>query len=154
LNDYLSREITLHSDRLQAIADIARHIAARTEYQYKAGLWLRDFHRGLLWQIPQDSILQSPSYAPSWSWASAGSKHLAQNRLAILADSTYKSNNHATILEINIVNAGNDPYSHVLSAFLKVRARCHSGMVNVDDSTLQPLVSSPGTPEPVVKNLP
>jgi hypothetical protein len=48
VRNYLRRSITSHDDILPAIARIAQKFQQRTGYHYKAGLWLEDFHRGLL----------------------------------------------------------------------------------------------------------
>jgi hypothetical protein len=70
---YTKCALTNASDIFPAISGIASCIAVATQDRYVAGLWARDFHRGLLWSAP-DSTNSKPDLrqyrAPSWSWAS------------------------------------------------------------------------------------
>lgn len=72
---YTKCALTNASDIFPAISGIASCIAVATQDRYIAGLWTRDFHRGLLWSAP-DSTNSKPDLrqyrAPSWSWASLG----------------------------------------------------------------------------------
>jgi hypothetical protein len=65
LCDYASRQITFKTDRFPAIAGLAREVAARTGYHYRAGLWLEDIHNGLLWSAPRVGVISG--HAPTWS---------------------------------------------------------------------------------------
>jgi hypothetical protein len=49
LSWYQRRNISVHNDLLPAIAGVAKIIGQCSGYHYKAGLWLEDIHRGLLW---------------------------------------------------------------------------------------------------------
>ncbi|RDW58859.1 hypothetical protein BP6252_13335 [Coleophoma cylindrospora] len=71
VDDYSCRRITYVNDRLPAISGLAREFHVRTGYQYKAGLWQEDMHRGLIWSATGMGKRSSSEYiAPSWSWAS------------------------------------------------------------------------------------
>ncbi|KAH8586945.1 heterokaryon incompatibility protein-domain-containing protein [Bisporella sp. PMI_857] len=75
INNYLSRNLTFSKDTLPAISGIAREFAAKTRYEYCAGLWKQDMLRGLLWTArgPARDGTARPHetyVAPSWSWAS------------------------------------------------------------------------------------
>jgi hypothetical protein len=78
VTEYTRRAITRRSDRLPAIAGLARLVAKRLpDDLYIMGLWLCDLANGLLWTVPlwlyDHDQEPSPDIAPSWSW-------LSQNR--------------------------------------------------------------------------
>lgn len=64
--------LTKITDKLPAVAGIARQVQLRTGDIYLSGLWKSDIERGLQWCYMPASILTKPSIsrAPSWSWAS------------------------------------------------------------------------------------
>lgn len=64
--------LTKITDKLPAIAGIARQVQLRTGDVYLSGLWKFDIERGLQWFYQPASVLTKPSNprAPSWSWAS------------------------------------------------------------------------------------
>ncbi len=80
VQQYSTRDLTLESDRLPALAGLAKHIYEFTGARYLAGLWMEDLPLGLLWHRTKTrkGLLDSPSLfqtsggsaAPSWSWAS------------------------------------------------------------------------------------
>lgn len=72
VGEYGILKLTKHTDRLPAIAGIARQVQLRTDDVYLAGLWKSDIPRGLHWWYGgQLSVPVRPSVpqAPSWSWA-------------------------------------------------------------------------------------
>jgi hypothetical protein len=70
LERYLQRDITYHSDRLPAIAGLARACAERMQMRYCAGLWVEDLRAGLLWDTKgRGTNNKSISGCPSWNWA-------------------------------------------------------------------------------------
>lgn len=70
----MSLSLTVAEDILPAISGIARDFADRKGWSYRAGLWLEDIRRDLLWRA--DSVDKSAAnrvfLAPSSSWASLG----------------------------------------------------------------------------------
>jgi hypothetical protein len=70
LEDYIHRKLTLASDKLPAISGLAREVYLQTHSKYKAGIWMEDIHRGLLWAFYARGQLPEAYRAPSWSWAS------------------------------------------------------------------------------------
>ncbi|KAH8687919.1 heterokaryon incompatibility protein-domain-containing protein [Tricladium varicosporioides] len=77
VSEYITRNITFPKDRLVAWSAVPREVAKRIKFQYVAGLWKEDIHRGLLWTCDnRDEGWRSGSdyIAPSWSWASVESK--------------------------------------------------------------------------------
>jgi hypothetical protein len=87
LDGYVKRELSVETDRLPAIAGLAKEFGNRiktptdlsNEAQYYCGLWKEDFVRGLCWNGHGARIQQhesecnegdTPEYlGPSWSWA-------------------------------------------------------------------------------------
>jgi hypothetical protein len=67
--DYSKRDITKATDRLIAVAGLARHVATVVGSRYLAGLWENSVFHGLLWW-PSTQRRHKPYCAPSWSWAS------------------------------------------------------------------------------------
>ncbi|KAK1997399.1 hypothetical protein LX36DRAFT_711689 [Colletotrichum falcatum] len=76
-----TREWGFRDDLLPGIAGLAEECAKITHDTYLAGLWSRDLHYELLWEVANPkigdldaSLLQkrdpNPYVAPSWSWAS------------------------------------------------------------------------------------
>ena len=75
LENYSQRNLTLDKDRLPALASLAHEIQEQSGMTYRAGIWVEDFLRGLLWSIDGRGDQPSPAYyngyrAPTWSWAS------------------------------------------------------------------------------------
>lgn len=73
IEDYTTRSITKHTDRLPALSGLAQAVTRETKGEYLAGLWKSGLLEGLLWcKTKADQVLApTPGYvAPSWSWAS------------------------------------------------------------------------------------
>jgi hypothetical protein len=73
VRDYSARALTQSTDKLPAVASIARALAKQASMTYMAGLWKEDFLSGLFWFRNKDTEALTPPQqyrAPSWSWAS------------------------------------------------------------------------------------
>jgi hypothetical protein len=70
--NYSKRAATKATDRLIAVAGLARHAANTIKSRYVAGLWENHVLEGLLWEQNTDHNvkLSKTHCAPSWSWAS------------------------------------------------------------------------------------
>jgi hypothetical protein len=120
LSLYCRRSLTLAKDSLPAIAGIALKVKERTSCNYKAGLWLEDFHRALLWQ-PNHTVERSENTSvPSWSWASTKlpwtSRHLCLD--------IYLPDFRATVLEVSIHALEDNFFGPVISASLMIEGGC------------------------------
>lgn len=74
---YSGCELTRQSDKLVAIAGIARRLAHVAEDQYVAGLWAKQMPQVLLWEAYGTKHSCCPPtqyYAPTFSWAAADGK--------------------------------------------------------------------------------
>jgi hypothetical protein len=73
VEDYSRRTLTKSSDKLPAIAGLAK-VAQRTSSDvYAAGIWIGDVSHGLLWmheRKKQAYVRKDEFQAPTWSWAS------------------------------------------------------------------------------------
>jgi hypothetical protein len=72
MESYMQRRLTIETDKLLAISGLAREVGRQTKFNYKAGIWLEDFRRGLVWSYgPNLHAFRSETYiAPTWSLAS------------------------------------------------------------------------------------
>jgi hypothetical protein len=76
VDTYSQKLLTIHKDRLPAIAGIAERYGLLSEVQYLAGIWRSSLPSGLLWIVDGAAVrykFQPRSLtfiAPSWSWAS------------------------------------------------------------------------------------
>ncbi|EPE27261.1 hypothetical protein GLAREA_03176 [Glarea lozoyensis ATCC 20868] len=122
INRFRGRHITYGQDRLPAIAGVAKRVQQRTRYTYKAGLWLEDIHRGLLWKTTTSSQRCPTTRAPSWSWASMTgclTSELFDPPLWVYAEGY-----QATIDDIKVKCNADDPFSFVTSASLTLTSLC------------------------------
>ncbi|KXX78853.1 Heterokaryon incompatibility protein 6, OR allele [Madurella mycetomatis] len=87
LQDYTRRKLTFASDKLPAIAGVARQLARLTGMEYRAGLWAGNMLQDMMWyaQTREWLVRASPWRAPSWSWASVDTPVLCN---AVTADAT------------------------------------------------------------------
>ncbi|KAK4451246.1 heterokaryon incompatibility protein-domain-containing protein [Podospora aff. communis PSN243] len=71
LQDYMSSQLTVWSDRLAAIRGIAALVEDLTGEKYCGGMWLTDdLPNALLWRVRGEPLLRPRMYvAPSFSWA-------------------------------------------------------------------------------------
>jgi hypothetical protein len=88
---YSHRALTKHSDKLLAIAGLAKRIWQKdASMRYVAGLWLdSSLPENLLWYASPGNRRITPYVAPSWSWASLVgrvtyhySRHLGDNTIS------------------------------------------------------------------------
>lgn len=72
IDTYMSCGLTYESDRLPAIAGLAKAFWLKSQDSYLAGLWRGGLLAGLLWRRYEFAALHRPAAfrAPSWSWAS------------------------------------------------------------------------------------
>lgn len=75
---YSNRKVTDKSDRLPGISGLAKVMAVKVDDTYIAGIWTRDFLRGLLWQSfeTEETVKDfnlgckntNEYIGPTWSW--------------------------------------------------------------------------------------
>ncbi|KAK4665506.1 hypothetical protein QC763_000410 [Podospora pseudopauciseta] len=70
VEEYSGRQLSFHTDKLPAIAGIAKEWAKSVDLFYIAGLWREDILAGLLWYGGKTATNPpASSTLPSWSWA-------------------------------------------------------------------------------------
>lgn len=139
VQDFTSRKLTYETDKLPALAGLARYLAEKTGDAYLAGLWRNHLLEDLFWRVylrqedtytpegnggmpgqPEKygkelSKLSIPAQwrAPSWSWASLDTRvlFLQLNFRHIVA----------TIVASMTEPETADPYSTLKSGWLKIR---------------------------------
>ncbi|KAL2131291.1 hypothetical protein VTI74DRAFT_5297 [Chaetomium olivicolor] len=73
IENYTTRTITKHTDRLPALSGLAQAVVRKAGGEYMAGLWKSGLLEGLLWCRARSGqiLYHTPEYvAPTWSWAS------------------------------------------------------------------------------------
>ncbi|PMD16794.1 HET-domain-containing protein [Hyaloscypha hepaticicola] len=123
--DYTNRQLTFAHDQFPAFSGIAKMFCDLTQWQYKAGILVEDFRRGLLWQsCGRDMHLE---VAPSWSWAAL--RHGEKN--ADIYDCVYDNMEsiddpqEVQLIDISVTNVGDNPFGQVMSGSLTLQGFCH-----------------------------
>ncbi len=132
LDEHNRRVLTYQSDKLPAISGVAREVQSRTGYTYRAGIWLEDIHRGLLWSYRGCGQKLNTYRAPSWSWAATDAQipRLSRDIYHHVSRADFKfeqySSPKATILDCQATPKDNDPYGAIVGGHLTLRAFCVS----------------------------
>jgi hypothetical protein len=117
IQGYSHRKLTKPTDRLPAMAGLAREMQKINGDTYLAGTWKRDIAAGLAWYSNQFELPEAPEYvAPSWSWASRWgavgySDKLDDDVLGI------------DLLSADVVSNEFNPFGEVYSASLTLSSR-------------------------------
>ena len=69
VSEYTRRDLTFSSDKLTAIAGLAKTFQSKYDTTYIAGLWQENLIEGLLWCLAKPSQELASENLPSWSWA-------------------------------------------------------------------------------------
>jgi hypothetical protein len=122
LHRYSAAHLTKASDRLVAIAGLAKSIQDVTHEDYIAGMWrgqLEDPSQ-LLWNACDDNIRDPELTAPSWSWASLlGGICLPDFEQAQLERAT----KFAVFYDLHFEYASPDKFGSVNNAVLRLRCK-------------------------------
>ncbi|KAK4958129.1 hypothetical protein LTR10_004554 [Elasticomyces elasticus] len=74
VGNYSERQLSRSSDKLVALAGIAKAFQSRYGMEYHAGLWSEHLVESLCWErAGEEGTKATPYRAPSWSWASQDS---------------------------------------------------------------------------------
>lgn len=129
---YSQRELSRNSDKLPALAGLARAVYPAIKSRYLAGIWLDCIHIGLAWQI---SVMRSEelgsSYfkrlnngCPSWSWASCGLwvewGPLSRSKVEESRDNVAPPCSLIIVEDVDVQLCGPDPFGGVRSVRLTV----------------------------------
>ena len=103
--------------RFAAISSLAREISQQSKMTYKAGVWVEDFHLGLLWSVNCRGSLPKQYRAPSWSWASLDINMSWGNTdfQLYFGPRNYEAvYQEVELLKMDVELAGGDPYGRLL----------------------------------------
>lgn len=115
LEEYTSRQLSRWSDKLPALAGLARIFRQRIGGEYVAGLWSIDLMQGLFWEHNNDRPAGlKPSSAPSWSWASYDGK--------IRCIGLYEGHDLAQLLDYNVHLTTTNPFGEVTDCWIQLEA--------------------------------
>jgi hypothetical protein len=125
VEEYMPRELTRPEDMFPAISSIAREVHRQTGFTYRAGIWLEDFHRGLLWTFCGESERCGSYVAPTWSWGSIRTirnpkqhthyRPQAGENLSVIPDVKAK------LLGCNVTPRGDDTFGQITHAAITLR---------------------------------
>ncbi|KAF5625337.1 uncharacterized protein FTJAE_10056 [Fusarium tjaetaba] len=138
LTEYTKSDLTFESDRLVAIAGLAKLIASRTGGTYLAGIWLESWMNGLLWKpgkkrsrslnLKAKELTMVP---PSWSWlAFPGSVKTGAGFgeegpiISMSTPNSFESDTYwplALLSQAIVIPSTSDPFSSFERAILKIR---------------------------------
>jgi hypothetical protein len=111
--EYGSRKLTFPSDKLPALAGVAKVYSELLDDKYVAGLWRKSMLKGLFWQSLHCTAVEVYR-GPSWSWVSVDG----------IPAMGYLEKHHdlATILDYHVEIDGDNPFGRVKNAWIKIEA--------------------------------
>ncbi|EPE27907.1 hypothetical protein GLAREA_04698 [Glarea lozoyensis ATCC 20868] len=116
IGKYSNYDLTYPSDKLLAIAGIAKRFRGNTNDRYLAGIWSSDQDSSLDWDV--FSPRPRPSYrAPSWSWASVDGEVRLKGSLSAGGEAL------AQLVDIDVTTKFPDEMSAVLDGFVLLKCR-------------------------------
>jgi len=122
--EYSTRQLTYASDKLVAIAGLAKNFAEPGD-RYLAGLWESGLIEHLQWFVynDQSQIQERPTWrAPSWSWAAIKTQFWYHTGISSIDPSEYGAAT-AKVLNCSVVSENTDTYGEILSGTLQLLAR-------------------------------
>lgn len=124
---YSQRQLTNCSDKLLAIAGLARQIwQQQPRLRYFAGLWSESMADSLLWYAPTPGRRIVPYAAPSWSWASIQGKVGCADDMLIGDDAAF----HCEIINCQVTTLDGDQFGPVTGGTLEIEAAALQGLVS------------------------
>ncbi len=131
VENYTARKLRRNSDKLVALAGIARQLRNPALGRYLAGIWEVAFVRSLLWcvirrhQTHPSAQTRRAYIAPSWSWASV-SNPVRYSCVKDLHDPV-----DAEVVEVSCKLGSSDEHGQVTRGYAVMRARLiHLKLVN------------------------
>lgn len=111
--EYGSRKLTFPSDKLPALAGVAKVYSELLNDEYVAGLWRKSMLKGLFWQSLRCTAIDVYR-GPSWSWVSVdGTPAMGYNE---------KHRDLAAILDYHVEIDGDNPFGRVKNGWIKIEA--------------------------------
>ncbi|KIW15916.1 hypothetical protein PV08_05966 [Exophiala spinifera] len=129
VNDYAQRDLFAASDKLPALAGLARQFHRVTGSTYVAGMWLDDFPMALLWTTTIGRYKTKTGHGvekwrgPSWSWLSIeGALNCVGHR--IMPSETLTVVEQLELVSVDVaVKSPDNIFGEVTRAVLRVRGK-------------------------------
>jgi hypothetical protein len=146
---YVSLGLTQYSDRLPAMAGLAKHMAARRQSRYLAGLWEDALSDDLLWSVCMDvkdkKGRPAARAAPTWSWASVQTHVLYTDEIIYYSNaSSYNDGTRnpgsfehfATVEACSVIPAAVDEFGGIEEGTLRLRGLLVNGVLASEEAVL------------------
>ncbi|KAK5997628.1 hypothetical protein PT974_02992 [Cladobotryum mycophilum] len=131
IREYSALRITFESDRLPAIAGVARqygNLHSAHLGRYVAGMWESLFPSELLWYCPDNvELLQRYNCGPTWSWITVRGEAAHMTTIG----RTYPDD--LRVINIDFKLQGPDPYAAISDAVLEVQGYLVPGTLLKND---------------------
>jgi len=116
IRDYTRCLLTHESDKLVALAGVARKFCEESGDEYFSGLWKRSLQRDLCWVSYSqfDPKPHSKPKIPSWSWAAV------KGRVQFPEEWETPLHSYMRVVDVRVTLAGNDPFGDVDGGILTV----------------------------------
>jgi hypothetical protein len=114
VNKYSSCDLTYSSDKLPAIAGVAKRFQQITNDKYLAGMWRSHLFDMMRWVVRDPRLRLYEYRAPSWSWASVDGPIVYPNYI-------YES--LAEVMDIEVATKTSDEISQILDGFVVLKCR-------------------------------
>jgi hypothetical protein len=133
LEEFGNRELTFRDDALPAISGIAATFASLKGDTYLGGIWVRDFPRGLCWElkpksadasISVDKVSDRSHFAPTWSWASLLGGRRRLKAFGLERAKRLESEHEAVLVKWSSQPLGEDPMGQLRYCHLWIRGWC------------------------------
>lgn len=125
---YSSRHLTRPSDRLPAIAGLAKQMCSEHLGRYLAGLWELELPGSLLWRCSNPGRRHPGFIAPSWSWASFD----GEVDYRVSSSKEDEASATAILLDAMCIPVGNDCFGEVSYGSITIDAPVISAIITCD----------------------
>lgn len=163
VSDYSNRRLSYQTDKLVAIAGIAKKANEQILDTYAAGLWKKDILHGLLWACCSEASTKlqykrnTQYIAPSWSWASIEGGPIWYEGTIFSRKrqvSTYNSPQlyapTVTGLNLDMNKNATDSFGQLTGGFISLRGRVRLAKCSLDNAdTLRAALSDGGPSSPI-----
>lgn len=115
VDEYSATKLTVSSDRLTALAGVARRQAEAKPDEYLAGMWRSQLIDQLCWSVAEDEDTRKrPDWtAPTWSWASTDRKVTASWFVHSREEDELSKQEYVSLLDVWTKPRGPDPFGAV-----------------------------------------
>ncbi len=146
VEEFTRRSITFETDRLPALAGLAKRLSHKALGSYLAGLWefwifeglawskvRAEIWNGALWENDTETVSETEEYlAPSWSWVPARHR-VNMVKQEFEKEHPWNSFYAPKLISAHILSDNDDPYMSVQKgSFLEIEGYCRTIRVFID----------------------